>query len=107
MTRPTVRSRARASCTVSSYFGAYLTLRVRVQATFTGGAKGNPSSCSMNESGRDSAGRATGVGLLSSRALASAAYACPMMPAASSPEMSGVRQAANFDRGSAKPCCSA
>ena len=36
---PTVRSRARASCTVSSYFGVYLTLRVRVQATFTGGAK--------------------------------------------------------------------
>ena len=57
--------------------------------------------------GRGSAGLTTGVGLLSSRALASAAYTCLMMPAASSPEMSGVRQAANFDRGSAKPCCSA
>ena len=64
-------------------------------------ARGNPSSCSMNGSGRGSAGLTTGVGLFSSRALASVAYTCPMMPAASSPEIFGVRQAANFDRGSA------
>ena len=95
-----------ASCTVSSYFGAYLTLRVRVQATFTGGAK-EPSSCSMNESGRGSAGLTTGVG---PALFAGLGFRRIHLPDDARSVLPGnVRRQAGrkLRQGSAKPCCSA